>query len=164
MCQVPNYLAAQYLGAFTASCTVFLAYWDALVWYEHDHGAYRSTPETAAIFSTYPSPHLSFIGGIADQFLGTLLLLVCICASHDTHTQVRIIYDVYTWHLKTRTLHSSRLLLLLLSQSWVWESAWDTIVDMLLILPGTLLLEYLQVKQRISLEQVSFLGFNNFFL
>ena len=30
--QVPHYLAAQYLGAFLASCVVFLVYWDALVW------------------------------------------------------------------------------------------------------------------------------------
>ena len=30
--QVPHYLAAQYLGAFVASCVVFLVYWDALVW------------------------------------------------------------------------------------------------------------------------------------
>ena len=30
--QVPHYLAAQYLGAFTASAAVFLVYWDALVW------------------------------------------------------------------------------------------------------------------------------------
>jgi len=82
--KVPHYLAGQYLGAFTASCTVFLAYWDGLVWYEHDRGAYRSIPETAAIFSTYPSPHLSYIGGIGDQFLGTFLLLVCICAVSDS--------------------------------------------------------------------------------
>ena len=30
--KVPHYLAAQYLGAFVASCVVFLVYWDALVW------------------------------------------------------------------------------------------------------------------------------------
>ena len=29
---VPHYLAAQYLGSFSASCVVFLVYWDALVW------------------------------------------------------------------------------------------------------------------------------------
>ena len=36
--KVPHYLAAQYLGAFVASAVVFLVYWDALVWYEHDRG------------------------------------------------------------------------------------------------------------------------------
>ena len=40
--QVPHYMAAQYLGSLTASVTVFLAYWDSLVWYEHDRGEYRS--------------------------------------------------------------------------------------------------------------------------
>jgi len=81
--KVPHYLAAQYLGAFTASATVFLVYWDALVWYEHDRGAYRSIPDTAGIFSTYPADHLSYAGGIGDQFLATALLLLCVCAITD---------------------------------------------------------------------------------
>ena len=34
--QVPHYMAAQYTGALAASGLVFLVYWDALVWYEHD--------------------------------------------------------------------------------------------------------------------------------
>ena len=42
LCQVPHYMAAQYLGSLAASLTVFLAYWDSLVWYEHDRGEYRS--------------------------------------------------------------------------------------------------------------------------
>jgi len=81
--KVPHYVAAQYLGAFLSSALVFLVYWDALVWYEHDIGEYRSLPETAGIFSTYPSPHLSFIWGVFDQFLGTALLLFCVCAITD---------------------------------------------------------------------------------
>ena len=44
---------------------------------------YRSIPETAGIFATYPSPHLSIAGGALDQLLGTLLLLLCICAITD---------------------------------------------------------------------------------
>ena len=56
---MPHYLAGQYLGAFTAACLVFLVYWDALVWYEHQQGSYRVTPDTAAIFSSYPAVHLS---------------------------------------------------------------------------------------------------------
>ena len=39
--KVPHYIGAQYLGSLTASLTVFLAYWDSLVWYEHDRGEYR---------------------------------------------------------------------------------------------------------------------------
>jgi len=81
--KVPHYLAGQYLGAFVASSVIFLVYWDALVWYEHDRGAYRTTPDTASIFSTFPSPHLSYIGGILDQVVGTALLLLCVCAITD---------------------------------------------------------------------------------
>ena len=44
---------------------------------------YRSIPETSGIFSTFPSTHLSFFGGVFDQFLGTFLLLVCICSITD---------------------------------------------------------------------------------
>jgi len=81
--KVPHYLAAQYTAGFLASAVVFLVYWDALVWYEHDRGAYRTTPDTAAIFATYPSPHLTYPGGIADQLIGTALLLLSICAITD---------------------------------------------------------------------------------
>ena len=66
-----------------ASGLVFLVYWDALVWYEHDRSVYRSIPETAGIFATYPSPHLTTAGGAFDQFLGTFLLLLCVCAITD---------------------------------------------------------------------------------
>jgi len=81
--KVPHYLAGQYLGAFLASFCVFLAYWDALVWYEHETGYYRGTPDTASIFGTYPTKHLSYQGGIGDQVLGTALLLLCVCAITD---------------------------------------------------------------------------------
>ena len=80
---MPHYLAGQYLGAFLGSATVFCVYWDALVWYEHDRGYWRSTPDTASIFSTYPGPHLSLAGGILDQVVVTALLLTCVCAITD---------------------------------------------------------------------------------
>jgi MIP family channel proteins len=81
--KVPHYLAGQYLGAFAGATVVFFVYWDAIVWYEHDRGAYRSTPDTAGIFSTYPSPHLTTAGGAGDQFLGTAMLMLCVCAITD---------------------------------------------------------------------------------
>ena len=39
--KVPHYLLAQYLAALLAGALVFLLYWDALVWYEHQHGEFR---------------------------------------------------------------------------------------------------------------------------
>ena len=50
--QVPHYMAAQYLGSLTASVTVFLAYWDSLVWYEHDRGEYRYKSEMTGVRMT----------------------------------------------------------------------------------------------------------------
>ena len=84
-------MAAQYLGSLTASLTVFLTYWDSLVWYEHERGEYRSLPDTARIFTTFPSPHLSLLGGFIDQFVGTAVFLICICAITDTR---------YSWAMK----------------------------------------------------------------
>ena len=46
----------------------------------------RVTPDTAAIFSTFPGPHLSspWLGGTGDQLLGTMLLTLAICSVTDT--------------------------------------------------------------------------------
>ena len=58
--------------------------------YEHDRGGYRITPDTAGIFGTYPSHHLTYAGGVGDQVLGTALLLLCVCAITDKRNmQVR---------------------------------------------------------------------------
>ena len=81
--KVPLYLLAQYLGAFLGSAIVFLVYWDAIVFYEHDRGGYRVTPDTAAIFGTFPAHHLTLLGGLTDQLVATALLLLCICAITD---------------------------------------------------------------------------------
>ena len=81
--KVPLYLLAQYLGAFLGSAIVFLVYWDAIVFYEHDRGGYRVTPDTAAIFGTYPGHHLTLWGGVTDQLVATALLLLCISAIQD---------------------------------------------------------------------------------
>ena len=59
---------------FVIFILIFVVYWDAhhlhhknsnhhpesITRYEHDRGAYRTTPDTAAIFATYPSPHLTY--------------------------------------------------------------------------------------------------------
>ena len=92
-------MAAQYLGSLTGSLVVFLTYWDSLVWYEHDRGEYRSLPDTARIFTTFPSPHLSVLGGIIDQFVGSAVFLICICAITDSRYDWVIIASPLTSHL-----------------------------------------------------------------
>lgn len=80
------YMAAQYLGAITASAVLFGTYYEAMVKYEADQGNTEdvwSTPGTAGIHATYPSPHLSHVGGFADLIVSSALLLICICAVTD---------------------------------------------------------------------------------
>ena len=81
--KVPHYIFGQYLGALIGALVVFLLYWDALVWYEHQQGVYRSVPDTAIIFSSFPSPHLTHLGGAGDQVLATALLTLLICTLTD---------------------------------------------------------------------------------
>jgi len=81
--KVPHYLAGQYLGALVSSGLVFLVYWDALVWYEHDRGEYRSLPDTASIFSSFPGQHLSTGGAVLDQVVSAGLLLLSLSAITD---------------------------------------------------------------------------------
>ena len=81
--KVPHHLLAQYTAATLASALVFLLYWDALVWYEHQHGEFRSIPDTANIFSTFPGVHLSLLGGVGDQVLATALLALSVCSVRE---------------------------------------------------------------------------------
>ena len=104
-------MAAQYLGSLTGSLVVFLTYWDSLVWYEHDRGEYRSLPDTARIFTTFPSPHLSVLGGIIDQFVGSAVFLICICAITDSryHWIIKPSHSThFTYHLSYLTSHLSQ--------------------------------------------------------
>ena len=80
---MPHYIFGQYLGALLGALVVFLLYWEALVWYEHQQGVYRSVPDTATIFSSFPSPHLTHLGGAGDQVLATALLTTLICTLTD---------------------------------------------------------------------------------
>ena len=40
-------------------------------------------PDTANIFSTFPSPHLSLVGGAGDQVLATALLAISVCSARQ---------------------------------------------------------------------------------
>ena len=104
--KVPHYLLAQYLGALLGAGLVLATYWEGLVWYEHHQGLYRTIPGTANIFTTFPSPHLSVLGGIIDQFVGSAVFLICICAITDSRYHWLIIAgDPLTSHLSPLTSH-----------------------------------------------------------
>jgi len=77
------YVVAQVLGALKAAAVVYFVYYDAF----HDAlktfrgGVYGL--ETAGIFATYPGDHLSILGGLFDQIMGTWILVVVVLAVTD---------------------------------------------------------------------------------
>ncbi|UYV60301.1 AQP3 [Cordylochernes scorpioides] len=82
--KVPQYAAAQYLGAFMASVVLYLLYIDVL---SHFDNGMRAVPPainaTAQIFATYPQPYVSTGIGFLDQVVGTAALVLAICAITD---------------------------------------------------------------------------------
>ncbi|XP_069971062.1 aquaporin-3 isoform X4 [Penaeus vannamei] len=87
--KVPVYVIAQYLGAFMASSMVYAVYLNALDAFEPERSL-----ATAGIFATYPgamtasngtlvTDFLSNGNGMGDQVVGTMLLLICVCAITD---------------------------------------------------------------------------------
>ncbi|XP_063599911.1 aquaporin-3-like isoform X4 [Penaeus indicus] len=87
--KVPVFVIAQYLGAFLASSVLYAVYLNALDAFEAER-----TLATAGIFATYPgamtaangtvvTDFLSNGNGMGDQVVGTMLLLICVCAITD---------------------------------------------------------------------------------
>ena len=52
------------------------------------HPAARSVPDTARIFATFPGAHLSWAGGVLDQFLAAAVFLLCVCAITDRRQHI----------------------------------------------------------------------------
>ncbi|KAK2568510.1 Aquaporin-9 [Acropora cervicornis] len=81
--KVPVYWAAQMVGSFVASACVYGVYYDALSAFDGGRRQVLGPKGTAGIWATYPKPFLSIASGIADQVLGTSLLVSCIFAITD---------------------------------------------------------------------------------
>jgi len=82
--KVIPYSIAQIAGAFAASVVVFTVYHEAFNAFDGGVRAVTGAKATAGIFSTYPAPFLSSFGGFVDQFVGTAILLLVICALGDS--------------------------------------------------------------------------------
>ncbi|KAK2512128.1 aquaporin-7 [Columba guinea] len=67
--KLPAYVIGQCLGSFVASATVFAMYY--------------GPNATASIFSTYPAPYMSVLGGFFSEFVATAMLLLGILVIHD---------------------------------------------------------------------------------
>ncbi|KAK2819733.1 hypothetical protein Q7C36_021379 [Tachysurus vachellii] len=79
----PVYVAAQFIGGFAGSCTVFGLYYDALMDYSNGELLVTGENATANIFASYPAKHLSVLNGFFDQVVATAALVLCILAIVD---------------------------------------------------------------------------------
>ncbi|NWY56175.1 AQP10 protein, partial [Chionis minor] len=83
----PVFAAVQTLGAFIASGTVYILYYDAIWHYSNGTLATSGPRETASIFATYPADYLSLTNGFLDQVIGTGMLILGILAIMDTRNK-----------------------------------------------------------------------------
>lgn len=82
--KVLPYWAAQTAGAFAGAAVTFATYREAFAHFDEGLRQVAGPKATAGIFATYPQPFLSnFPGGLADQVVGTALLLLLIFALVD---------------------------------------------------------------------------------
>ncbi|XP_030225528.1 aquaporin-10a isoform X2 [Gadus morhua] len=72
------YSLSQVMGAYVASCLVFLVYYDAIMEFSEGVLTVYGPNETASIFATYPSEYISLGRSFLDQVVGTAMLLLCI--------------------------------------------------------------------------------------
>nr|XP_046159241.1 aquaporin-10a [Oncorhynchus gorbuscha] len=77
------YALCQVLGAYLSSGLVFLVYYDAIMDFSGGNLTVYGANETASIFATYPSEHLSLSSSILDQVVGTAMLMLCILPLDD---------------------------------------------------------------------------------
>ncbi len=82
--KVGPYVAAQMAGAFVASAVVFVTYREAFAAFDGGTRHIEGALATAGIFATYPAPHLSIAGGLVDQIVGTMLLVMGALAITDS--------------------------------------------------------------------------------
>ncbi|XP_072715775.1 aquaporin-7-like [Ciconia boyciana] len=81
--KLPAYLISQFLGSFMAAATIFGLYYDALYNYTKGNFTVTGPTATASIFSTYPAPYVSLLGGFFTEFTETVMLLLGILIIHD---------------------------------------------------------------------------------
>ncbi|NXA34630.1 AQP7 protein, partial [Eudromia elegans] len=81
--KLPFYVLGQFLGSFLAAATVFGIYYEALYDYTKGNFTVTGPNATAGIFSTYPAPYMSLMGGFFVEFIATMMLFLGILVIHD---------------------------------------------------------------------------------
>ncbi|EMD40099.1 hypothetical protein CERSUDRAFT_112306 [Gelatoporia subvermispora B] len=80
--KVPKYIAAQVLGGLVGGLIVYADYIRAIDIVEGGRGN-RTVPGTASLFSTYAAGYMTNVNCFFDEFIGTAVLLIIVCAFTD---------------------------------------------------------------------------------
>ncbi|KZT67246.1 major intrinsic protein superfamily membrane channel protein [Daedalea quercina L-15889] len=82
--KVPAYIFAQVMGGLCGAGVVYANYFHAIDIYEGGRGI-RTVPGTASLFSTYALDYMTSVSCFFDEFVGTAVLLMVVCAFTDSN-------------------------------------------------------------------------------
>ncbi|KAI0755223.1 aquaporin [Daedaleopsis nitida] len=80
--KVPGYIFAQTMGGLCGAGIIYANYIHAIDLVEGGRHI-RTVPGTASLFSTYALPYMTSVSCFFDEFLGTAVLLIVVCAVSD---------------------------------------------------------------------------------
>ncbi|KAI0712513.1 aquaporin [Earliella scabrosa] len=80
--KVPTYIFAQVMGGLCGAGIIYANYIHAIDLVEGGRHI-RTVPGTAGLFSTYALPYMTSVSCFFDEFLGTAVLLIVVCAVND---------------------------------------------------------------------------------
>ncbi|TBU23203.1 aquaporin [Dichomitus squalens] len=81
--KVPTYIFAQLMGGLCGAGIIYANYIHAIDLVEGGRHI-RTVPGTAGLFSTYALPYMTSVSAWFDEFLGTAVLLIVVCAINDS--------------------------------------------------------------------------------
>ncbi|KAI6191121.1 Aquaporin-10 [Aphelenchoides bicaudatus] len=82
------YVIAQLLGAFVGSAAAYLGHIDDINFLDNGQRSIMGGNATAALFATFPSSHISILGSLVDQIIGTATLAFCVALITDKRHQI----------------------------------------------------------------------------
>ncbi|KAI0789607.1 aquaporin [Abortiporus biennis] len=80
--KVPGYIFAQFMGGLCGAGIIYANYFHAIDIFEGGRGI-RTVPGTAGLFSTYALPYMTNVSAFFDEFIGSVILLMVVCAFTD---------------------------------------------------------------------------------
>ncbi|THH31170.1 hypothetical protein EUX98_g3006 [Antrodiella citrinella] len=80
--KVPAFIAAQVMGGLCGAGIVYANYIHAIDIFEGGRHI-RTVPGTAGLFSTYAASYMTNVSSFFDEFVGTAVLLIVVCALND---------------------------------------------------------------------------------